>query len=82
MKRLCFFLKQLFQFKKNNKIMDSSSIEFSNISTFNPEKHNNTYKPPPVVLENDKNNKSTDVIDEEICSSSSSSDDELFESCL
>ena len=79
MKKLCFFLKQLFIFrKKNKKIVNlnsnsNSSIEMSNISTFNLEKHANVfhkYKPPPLIEQS---------FDDEF--ESSSSDDELFTSC-
>ena len=56
MKKLCFFLSQLFTdlFKKKNKEIKEST-EMIEFSTFNLEKHDNTYKkksyvPPPIRL--------------------------------
>ena len=76
MKNLCFFLSQLFTdlFKKKKKSnnLNKNSIEMEDISTFNLEKHYNTYKPPEVKL--------IDLNDSNL--SMSSSDDELFQSCV
>ena len=77
MKNLCFLLAQLFQFKKKKQqnhyqLLNDNSIELSNLSTFNLEKHDNVYhkyKPPPILISQDPE-----------FETSSSDEDDLFQS--
>ncbi len=90
MKQICFFLSQLFTdlFKKKKKYRAQyiipDSIEMSNLSSFNLEKHDNTFNrkntyKPPSILKKDMVIKSEEppLIDFE---SSSSEEEELFKS--